>query len=69
MTKKYIGATIIAMIVFWVLNFGNSLLIERQTMVYAFFSALIKAPIFAFIFHIIHNFIARILGWYQGENI
>ena len=68
MKNSYIGATIIAMIVFWALNFGSGVVIESQTMIHAFLSASIKAPIFAVVFHFLHNFIAKILGWYKRDD-
>ena len=67
MKNSFIGATIIAMIVFWVLNFGSGIVIERQSMVHALISATIKAPIFATLFHFVHNTIARLFGWYKSE--
>ena len=65
--KKFIGASIIAMIVFWVLNFLSGIVFEQQSMIRAFLSASIKAPIFAISFHVIHNTAARVFGWYDGE--
>ncbi len=68
MKNSFLGATIIAMIVFWILNFGSGIVLESQSMIRAFISASIKAPIFALVFHFLHNFVARILGWYKADS-
>ena len=66
----FFGATIIAAIVFFVLNLGNSLIFgaPQLTTTAAVFGALIKTAIFATVFHYIHNWIAALFGWYRTDD-
>ncbi|MFS4438875.1 hypothetical protein ACMA5I_11735 [Paracoccaceae bacterium GXU_MW_L88] len=59
------GPTIIAVIVFFILNFGAGIVLEDQVVWRAGLSAIIKTAIFGAIFHWIHNFIANLFGWYE----
>jgi hypothetical protein len=68
--KHFIGATIIAGAVFFVLNFLSSLLLggPNVTNLNAFVEAVIKTAVFATVFHYAHNWIARLFGWYRTDD-
>ena len=66
----FFGATIIAAVVFLVLNFFSSLVFggPQVTTTSAFVEALLKTAVFATIFHYIHNWIAALFGWYRTDD-
>ena len=66
----FLGASIIAAIIFFILNFTSSLLLDgpMQTTFGAFFEALIKTAVFSTIFHYAHNWIAKLFGWYRIDQ-
>ncbi|MFQ5622740.1 MAG: hypothetical protein ACE5FS_05015 [Paracoccaceae bacterium] len=62
------GATILAGLLFFVLNVGAGLIIERDTLLMALLSGTLKAVIFAALFHYSHNWLAGWLGWYEKDE-
>jgi len=67
---QFLGATIIAGAIFFVLNFLSSIIFggPQVTTTSAFFEAVIKTAIFGGIFHYVHNTIARWFGWYRTDD-
>ena len=67
---QFLGASIIAGIVFFFLNFMASMLLDgpNQTTFGALIEAVLKTAIFVTAFHYLHNWIAKILGWYRIDN-
>lgn len=67
---QFLGATIIAGGVFFVLSFLSSMVFggPQVTMTSAIFEAIIKTAVFATIFHYIHNWIAGLFGWYRTDD-
>lgn len=66
----FLGATIIAGFVFFVLNFLSSLWLDPgdQTELGAFLEAAIKTAVFSVIFHYLHNWTAKLFRWYRIDN-
>ena len=66
----FLGASIIAGLIFFVLNFFSSLLLDGpgQTTFGAFLEAAIKTAVFSTLFHYLHNWVAKLLGWYRIDN-
>ena len=65
---QFLGATIIAGAVFFVLNFASSVLLDGglvRTTFSMLFEAVIQTAIFVFVFHYLHNGVARVFGWYR----
>jgi hypothetical protein len=67
---QFLGATIIAGAVFFVLNFLSSELLggPEMTTTRALVEAVLKTAVFATLFHYVHNWFARILGWYRTDE-
>ena len=67
---QFLGATIIAAVVFFVLSFGSEMVFggPNVTTTGAFVLAALKTAVFAVIFHYVHNFFARILRWYRTDE-
>ncbi len=67
---QFLGATIIAALVFFGLSFGSELVFggPNVTTLSAFVLAAAKTAVFAVIFHYVHNFFARILRWYRIDE-
>lgn len=67
---QFLGASIIAAAIFFVLNFLSSIVFggPQVTTTSAFFEALIKTAIFATLFHYAHNWIANLFGWYRTDD-
>ena len=67
---QFLGATIIAAVVFFVLSFGSSLVFGGPTVTTtsAAVLAALKTGVFAVIFHYVHNFFARVLRWYRTDD-
>ena len=65
---NYLGATIIAAVLFFALNLLSTLLFSVNVTTFAaLLEAVVKTFIFAGLFHYAHNFVAGKLGWY-GER-
>lgn len=67
---RFLGASIIAGVIFFLLNFISSLLLDgpTQTTFGAFLEAAIKTAVFSTLFHYLHNWIASLFGWYKIDN-
>lgn len=67
---QFLGATIVAGVIFFILNFTSSMLLDgiNQTTFGALIEATLKTGIFVVIFHYAHNWIAKLLGWYRIDN-
>ena len=69
---NYLGATIIAGIVFFVLNLLSTFLLQSEVTTFAaFLEAIVKTAIFGLLSHYLHNFVAGKFGWYdpsEGEK-
>lgn len=66
----FLGASIIAGTIFFVLNFFSSLLLDgpNVTTAAALIEAIIKTAVFVTLFHYLHNWIAKLLGWYRIDE-
>ena len=65
----FLGATIIAAILFFVLNLLSSLYLDADgTALAAFFEALIKTAVFSVLFHYLHNWTAQLFNWYRIDE-
>lgn len=66
----FLGASVIAGLIFFVLNFLSSLWLDgpNVTTLAAFFEAVIKTAVFVTLFHYAHNWIARLFKWYRVDN-
>lgn len=66
----FLGASIIAGVIFFILNFLSSVWLGDSgvTTFTALFEAIIKTAIFSTIFHYIHNWIAKLFGWYRIDE-
>jgi hypothetical protein len=66
----FLGATIIAGALFFVLNFLSSIWLGGAgvTTIGALIEAVVKTAVYATLFHYIHNFIAKLFRWYRTEN-
>ncbi|MEM8869326.1 MAG: hypothetical protein AAGB10_09055 [Pseudomonadota bacterium] len=66
----FLGATIIAAVIFFVLNFFSSLWLDgpNVTEISAFIEAIIKTAVFATLFHYLHNWIAKLFRWYRLDE-
>jgi hypothetical protein len=67
---QFLGASIIAAVIFFVLNFLSSVIFggPQVTATSALFEALFKTALFATVFHYAHNWIANLLGWYRTDD-
>jgi hypothetical protein len=67
---QFLGATIIAAVVFFVLSFGSEMVFggPNVTSTSAFVLAAVKTAVFAVIFHYVHNFFARVFRWYRTDD-
>jgi hypothetical protein len=67
---RFLGASIIAGTIFFVLNFLSSLVFGGVTVttVGAFLEAVVKTAVFVTLFHYAHNWIANLLGWYRIDR-
>jgi hypothetical protein len=66
---NYFGATLIAGVIFFVLNLLSTLLFQVNVTTFsALLEAVVKTAIFGVIFHYTHNFVAGKLGWYDEED-
>jgi len=66
----FLGASIIAGVIFFILNFFSSVLLggPNVTNTAAFIEAVIKTAVFVTLFHYAHNWIAKVLGWYKTDD-
>ncbi len=66
----FLGASIIAGFIFFVLNFLSSMLLDgpNVTTLGALIEAVIKTAVFSTLFHYMHNWTAKLLGWYKIDN-
>ncbi len=66
----FLGATIIAAAIVFVLTLFQALYLQDAdaTRMWAFITAAVKTAIFAVIFHYLHNFVAKLLGWYRLDK-
>lgn len=67
---RFLGASIIAGAIFFVLNFLSSLILggPQVTTIGALFEAVVKTAIFVTLFHYVHNWVANLLGWYRTDD-
>ncbi len=67
---QFLGASIIAGFIFFILNFFGSLLLDgpNVTTFGALLEAVIKTAVFSTLFHYLHNWTARLFGWYRIDN-
>lgn len=67
---RFLGASIIAGVIFFLLNFIASLLLGGPlvTTTSALFEAVLKTAVFVTVFHYAHNWIAKMLGWYRVDD-
>ena len=66
----FLGATIIAGLIFFVLNLLSSLWLDPGdvTTLGATIEAILKTAVFATLFHYAHNWIARLFKWYRIDD-
>lgn len=66
----FLGASIIAGTIFFVLNLLSSLLLDPSevTLLAALLEAAIKTAVFSTLFHYAHNWIARLFRWYRVDE-
>lgn len=65
----FLGASIIAGFLFFVLNFFSSLWLDADgTTLAALVEAAIKTAVFSTLFHYAHNWIARLFRWYRVDE-
>ncbi len=67
---QFLGASIIAGVIFFVLNYLSSLVFggPNVTNTAALVEAALKTAVFVTIFHYAHNWIAKLLGWYRTDD-
>jgi hypothetical protein len=67
---QFLGASIIAGVIFFVLNYLSSVLLggPNVTTTSALIEAVLKTAVFVTLFHYAHNWIARLLGWYRIDD-
>jgi hypothetical protein len=67
---QFLGASIIAGVIFFILNFLSSIWLGGAgvTTIGALLEAIIKTAVFVTIFHYAHNWTARLLGWYRTDD-
>ena len=67
---QFLGASIIAGVIFFVLNLFSSLWLDagEVTTLGAIFEAAIKTAVFSTIFHYLHNWIAKLFKWYRVDD-
>jgi hypothetical protein len=67
---QFLGASIIAGLIYFVLSFLSGLWLEGPNVpqVSAFLQAAIKTAVFVVLFHYVHNWTARLLGWYRTDD-
>lgn len=67
---QFLGASIIAGLVFFVLNFLSSLVFggPNLTTLAALVEAVLKTAVFVTIFHYLHNWIATLFHWYRTDD-
>jgi hypothetical protein len=67
---NYLGASIIAGLIYFTLGFISNLWLEgpNVTTLAAFLEAAIKTAVFVLLFHYAHNFVAGKLGWYSDDD-
>lgn len=67
---QFLGATIIAGLVFFILNFLSSIVFggPNVTNLAALAEAAIKTAVFTVIFHYLHNFVAKLFHWYRTDD-
>lgn len=66
----FLGASIIAGAIFFILNFLSSLWLDADnvTTLAAFLEAAIKTAVFSTLFHYVHNWTAKLFRWYQLDE-
>lgn len=66
----FLGASIIAGVIFFALNFLSSLLLggPNVTTTNALVEAVLKTAVFVTVFHYLHNWVANLLGWYRIDE-
>jgi len=66
----FLGATIIACLIFFILNLFSSLWLDpgEVTTLGAVFEAVIKTAVFGVAFHYLHNWIAKLFKWYRIDD-
>ncbi len=66
----FLGASIIAGVIFFILNFLSSLWLDgpNVTTLAAFLEAAIKTAVFSTLFHYSHNWIAKLFRWYRIDD-
>ncbi|MEM9431498.1 MAG: hypothetical protein AAGA32_18665 [Pseudomonadota bacterium] len=66
----FLGASIIAAIIFFLLNFVSSMLLDgpQQTTFGALIEAVLKTAVFSTLFHYVHNWTAKLFGWYRIDQ-
>ncbi|MEM8570946.1 MAG: hypothetical protein AAGG56_08540 [Pseudomonadota bacterium] len=67
---QFLGASIIAGLIFFALNFLSSLVFGGPTVTTAgaLVEAILKTAVFVTLFHYAHNWIAKLLGWYRTDD-
>lgn len=67
---QFLGASIIAGVIFFVLNYLSSMVFGGPTVTNAgaLVEAALKTAVFVTIFHYAHNGIARLFGWYRTDD-
>lgn len=66
MGERYIGASIIVGVLFFIFDFLKDYFFEpNSSLPRDAFTAFIGALAFSIIFHYVHNFIANLFGWYD----
>jgi hypothetical protein len=67
---QFLGASIIAGAIFFVLSFLSSVVFggPNVTNAAALVEAGLKTAVFVTIFHYAHNWTAKLLGWYRTDN-
>lgn len=66
----FVGASIIAGVIFFILNYLSSVLLggPDMTNTAALVEAVIKTAVFVTLFHYAHNWLAKVLGWYRTDD-
>lgn len=67
---QFLGATIIAGAIYFVLSLFSGLYLDgvQKTVVAAVLEAFIKTTVFTILFHYLHNWVAKLLGWYRIDR-
>ncbi len=67
---RLIGATILAVVIYFVLSFGSAYWLSgpNVTATSAFLSAILKTALFGVLFHYAHWYAARLFNWYRPED-